>query len=316
MKLNIAFIIFNRPDTTQIVFEAIRRARPDHLFVIADGPRPGREGEAERCAATRRILDDGIDWPCEVYKNYSESNLGCRLRVSSGLTWVFDQVEHCIVLEDDCVPDPSFFPYCQTLLTEYRDDLRVMAISGDNFQLRRKRTNYSYYFSDIIHIWGWATWRRAWQKYDVELSLWPEIKRGNWLKDFLGNDEQVRYWTSCFDACVAGLNTWDYQWLFACWVNRGLCILPSVNLISNIGFHADGTHTTKRGSVLANMPTQPICFPLVAPPFIIRDREADQFTFSQFLRPPLSGWLRQLLARITLLRTLVFRLRVLARQHD
>lgn len=293
MELNVAFIIFNRPDTTRVVFEAIRSARPDRMFIIADGPRPNKEGEAERCAAARRIVDAGVDWPCEVYKNYSESNLGCRLRVSSGLTWVFEQVEHCIVLEDDCVPDPSFFPYCQSLLAKYRDDPRIMAISGDNFQLGRKRTKYSYYFSDIVHIWGWATWRRAWQKYDSELKMWPEIKRGNWLKDFLGNDEQVRYWTNCFDSCVAGLNTWDYQWVFACWANRGLCILPSVNLISNVGFHADATHTTNSGGAAANMPTQPIRFPLVDPPFIIRDREADQFTFSQFCRAPLRVRLRR-----------------------
>jgi hypothetical protein len=313
MKLNVALLIFNRPDLTRVVFEVIRKAKPDCLLVVADGARSDKVGEAEKCAAVRKVIDDGIDWPCEVRKNYSESNLGCRLRVSSGLSWVFEQVEHCIVLEDDCLPDPTFFPFCQTLLEEYSDDPRIMAISGDNFQIQRRRTGYSYSFSDIVHVWGWATWRRAWQKYDVELSLWPEIKRGNWLKDLLGNEEQKQYWSSCFDACIEGLDTWDYQWLFACWVNRGLCILPSCNLISNIGFQPDATHTVKLDNKVASLATQPMQFPLIAPPFMIRDREAHDHTFSRLLRPSKMQKLRQFLAKSALLRKLVRRSRAIKR---
>ena len=224
---------------------------------------------------------------------------------------MFEKVEHCIVLEDDCVPDPSFFPYCQSLLAKYRDDVRVMVISGDNFQQGRQRTKYSYYFSDIVHCWGWASWRRAWQKYDGDMKMWPEIKGGNWLRDYFGNDEQVRYWTHGFDACMAGLDAWDYQWQFACLVNRGLCILPRVNLISNVGCRADATHTTISGSAAANLPSHPMQFPLLDPPFMIRDREAHQFTFSRFFRWPLPIQLWMQVRRIPLLRVVARRLRVL-----
>jgi len=316
MELNVAFLIFNRPEATRVVFEAIRAARPDRLFIVADGPRANKKGEAERCAAARRIVDNGVDWRCIVHRRYSDSNLGCRRNVSTGLGWVFELAEHCIVLEDDCVPEPSFFPYCQALLAAYRNDARVMAISGNNFQRGGKRTQYSYYFSDMAHVWGWASGRRAWQKYDAEMKLWPEIKSGNWLRDLLADEEEVRFWTRCFDMCAAGLDTWDFQWLFACWVNRGLCILPSVNLISNIGFdRAEATHTTNPEDPWANLPRQAISLPLLDPPFVIRDRDADRFTFRNHFRAPLPKRLRQRLARIGFLRFLVRRWRARLRPH-
>jgi hypothetical protein len=303
MEQNVALIIFNRPETTRVVFEVVRRAKPQRLFVIADGPRPHVEGEADRCRMAREIVDQGIDWPCDVRRNYSTVNLGCRLRPPSGLDWVFQQVGHCIILEDDCVPHPSFFPYCQSLLERYRDDTRVMLISGDNFQFGRQRTPYSYYFSSLVHIWGWATWSRAWQKYDRDIKLWPEVKRAGWLQDILGDKHQARYWTGRFDAIVAGLNTWDFQWIFSCWMNSGMCILPAVNLVSNIGFHRDATHTTEAG-LLANQSVEEMIFPLVHPPYMIRDRAADTFTYERCYRPSgAQGW-RFRLAGVPWLRSL------------
>lgn len=278
MDLNIAFSIFNRPETTARVFEAIRKARPQRLFVIADGPRPDRTGEQDCCQASRDIVDAGIDWPCEVYRHYSEVNLGCRLRMVTGYDWVFQHVEHCILLEDDCLPDQSFFPYCQELLDRYRDDERVMAISGDNFQNGRKRTPYSYYFSGIIHVWGWATWRRTWKKYDVAMKLWPEVKQGGWLKDIWASEQYAAMWTRNFDAIHAGYDTWDHQLTFALYINNGLCILPSVNLISNIGFGPEATHT-KFVSSEANQQLYTMSFPLHHPPFMIRDVAADKATY-------------------------------------
>jgi hypothetical protein len=156
----IAFFIFNRPDTTARVFEAIRQAQPSKLLVVADGPRSTRPGEAEKCAATRAIIDQ-VDWECEVLTNYSDVNLGCRHRVSSGLDWVFEQVEEAIILEDDCLPHPTFFRFCEELLEWYRHDHRIVAISGDNFQNGHQSGEFSYYFSRYVHIWGWATWRRG-----------------------------------------------------------------------------------------------------------------------------------------------------------
>ena len=143
----VAFIIFNRPDTTRIVFEEIKKAKPEKLLIIADGPRNNKPGEKERCAETRAIVEN-IDWECEVLRNYSDKNMGCKNRVASGLNWVFENVEEAIILEDDCLPDQSFFRYCQELLEKYRDDKRIMLIAGDNMLFENNKQKYSYYFSN------------------------------------------------------------------------------------------------------------------------------------------------------------------------
>ncbi len=286
LKTPVAFLVFNRPDTTQRVFEEIRRARPQKLLVVADGPRTGRPGEADSCKAVRSIIDT-VDWPCEVLKNYSDVNLGCKMRVSSGLKWVFDTVEEAIVLEDDCLPHPTFFRFCEELLNRYRDDERIMMISGDNFQFGRKRTPYSYYFSRYTHIWGWASWKRAWRHYDVNMALWPLVREGEWLSDVLDDQRSTRNWTKMFEKVFRGdINTWDYQWTFTCWFQSGFAILPNVNLVSNIGFHASATHTTS-DSPYGSMNTEPMSFPLDHPPFIIRDAVADLRTENSHHNPRL-----------------------------
>lgn len=278
MKTPVAFLIFNRPDTTEKVFAAIRQAQPPKLLVVADGPRSDRPGEAEKCQATRAIIDR-VDWKCEVLTNYSDVNLGCKARVSSGLDWVFDRVEEAIILEDDCLPDPSFFLFCEKLLNYYRQDERIMVISGDNFQFGRKRTDYSYYFSRYNHCWGWATWKRAWQHYDLKMKLWQQIHNGNWLESILGRPQAVKYWQRVFQATHdETINSWAYRWTFACWVQNGLTILPNVNLVSNIGFGTESTHTTSSNNPFADIPREKVHFPLQHPPFIIRDAIADEFT--------------------------------------
>ncbi|QDZ40715.1 glycosyltransferase family 2 protein [Euhalothece natronophila Z-M001] len=278
LETPVIFIIFNRPDTTAKVFEAIRQAKPKKLLVVADGARSDKEGEAEKCAAVRAIIDT-VDWDCEVLKNYSDVNLGCRKRVSSGLDWAFSLVDEAIILEDDCLPDSTFFPFCQELLEKYRDDKRIMAISGDNFQFGRKRTNYSYYFSRFNDCWGWATWDRAWQYYDHNMKLWEEIRNGGWLKDILNNDFWLIQYRkhklqSVYDKKI---DSWAYLWTFSCWIQNGLIIIPNQNLVSNIGFSSTSTHTTDVKSPIANLPTQPISFPLQHPPFIIPNTKADNF---------------------------------------
>ena len=278
LDVPVAFLVFNRPDTTERVFAEIARAKPAKLLVVADGPRSNRPGEAEKCAETRAIIES-VDWNCEVLTNYSDVNLGCKRRVSSGLDWVFENVEEAIILEDDCVPHPTFFRYCEELLDRYRDDRRIMAISGDNFQFGRRRSPYSYYFSRYNHEWGWATWRRAWQHYDVTMSVWPEIRDGAWLQDILGKTMQGAYWHRAFDTVYEGkIDTWDYQWTFACWLQNGLTILPNVNLVSNIGYGEAATHTRSTESPLANMRIEAIQFPLMHPPYVIRDTVADERT--------------------------------------
>lgn len=276
LKTPVVLIIFNRPDTTERVFEAIRQARPPQLLVIADGPRTNRPGEVDRCAAARQIVDR-VDWDCQVLKNYSEVNLGCRKRVSSGLDWVFNTVEEAIVLEDDCLPHPSFFRFCEELLEKYRHEDKVMAISGNNFQFGQRRTPYSYYFSQYTHIWGWASWRRAWQHYDLSMSQWPKMQASGWLQKKLQYPEVVRHWSQIFQLAYRGFDTWDYAWLFTCWLHNGLSILPEVNLVTNIGFGEDATHT-KSSSKLANIPVEAIKTPLKHPPSLDINHLADRFT--------------------------------------
>ncbi len=279
VKTPVAFLIFNRPDTTARVFEAIRQAQPPKLLVVADGPRLDRLGEAEKCATTRAIIDR-VDWECDVLTNYSDVNLGCRHRVSSGLDWVFEHVEEAIILEDDCLPHPTFFRFCEELLERYRHDDRIVAVSGDNFQSGQHKKEFSYYFSRYIHIWGWATWRRVWKLYDLDMQQWPVVRDRNWLDSILDSPQAIRYWSSVFQSAYEGFNTWDYSLVFACWFNRGFTILPNVNLVSNIGFGEDATHT-KVSNQLTELPTQAMQFPLAHPRRISRHILADNFTENQ-----------------------------------
>jgi len=274
----VAFIIFKRPDTTARVFEAIRQVKPPKLLVVADGPRPDRPGEDQECAAARAIIDQ-VDWDCEVLQNYADTNLGCRQRVASGIDWIFDTVEEAIIIEDDCLPDPTFFRFAEELLERYRYDRRIMSISGQNVQFGRKRTDYSYYFSRYNHCWSWASWRRAWQHYDLDMKLWPEIRDGNFLADVLGDPQAVKVWTNIFQLCYEGkIDTWDFQWAFASFIQNGMNILANVNLASNIGHGRGGTHTEDASSPYNNMPAEALTFPLKHPPFAIRDTQADNFT--------------------------------------
>jgi hypothetical protein len=270
MNTPVAYIVFNRPESTQRVFAEIRRARPETLFIIADGPRDGVPADAEKCAAVRAIVEN-VDWPCTVHRLYSKVNLGCKVRPASGIDAVFQEVEECIILEDDCLPDPSFFPYCAELLARYRDDTRIMCVGGSNFQEGQTRGEASYYYSLFAHSWGWATWRRAWKKFDVDMPLWPAFRDSGMLGRLFGNANDVRFWTREFDAVHSGrLNTWDWQWMFACWSQSGLVCLPNVNLIENLGFGEDATHT--EGDTLA-VPRRTLTFPLRHPDYVMRDEE-------------------------------------------
>ncbi len=291
----IIFLIFCRPDLTSQVFETIRQVQPKKLLVVADGPR--NESEASLCQQARAVTE-AVEWDCEVLRNYADKNLGCRQRVSSGLDWAFTQVEEAIILEDDCLPDISFFHFCEELLEHYRYDQRVMMISGDNFCLGKKRTDYSYYFSRYINIWGWATWKRAWQHYDIEMYLWDEIKQGNWLQNIFSAPRTVDYWHDIFQRVYDGdINTWDYQWVFACWIQSGYSVVPTNNLVSNIGFGIEATHTTRKQSKSSAIPTESIQFPLVHPPFVIQDAIVDRFLQREFFDLRFLPWLRRQLKR-------------------
>jgi hypothetical protein len=277
MKTPVVLLIFNRPEPTQKVFEAIRKTKPNKLLVVADGPRKNKVGEIEKCLETRAILD-GVDWECEVLTNYSDINLGCKVRVSTGIDWVFEQVEEAIILEDDCLPDPTFFRFCEELLDYYRHDTRIMAICGNNYIFGQNRHTDSYYFSRDFHCWGWASWRRAWQYYDPEMKLWSKVKNKGWLEDIFQDSTSVAYWKLILQSVYdEKINSWAYRWMLSCWIQNGLTILPNVNLISNIGYGESATNTTKKDK-LSNMDTRAMEFPLKHPTFMVKCKKSDDFT--------------------------------------
>ncbi len=280
----VAFLIFNRPHTTERVFAEIARARPPKLLVVADGPRSDRPGEALLCAQTRAIVER-IDWDCEVLTNFAEQNMGCKKRIASGIDWIFSQVPEAIILEDDCLPEPSFFRFCEEMLIRYRDDERVGMVSGGNLQFGRRRGDSSYYFSRYTHIWGWATWRRAWQHYDRDIEQWPTFRQEGWVQQLFDRRGEQLYWEQSFELVHGGkLDTWDCSWTFASLLRGMLQIVPNVNLISNIGFGADATHTHVVGEH-ANMPTAPIDFPLAHAQFVLANTEADRFISEEQIAP-------------------------------
>lgn len=280
----VALLIFNRPELTRRVFAAIREAKPKTLFLVADGPRATHADDAERCAAAR-VATETIDWECDVRRHYSDRNLGCRERVSSGLDWIFEQVEEAIILEDDCLPHPTFFRFADELLERYRDDERIMVVGGNNFQ-RAQRDDASYYYSIFPQYWGWATWRRAWRRYDHTMARWPAMRDGGWLRDILPDGYAAAYWRRVMEATARGENdSWGYRWTFTCWAERGLTIVPRVNLVTNAGFGDQSTHT-RALTAFANVPAVPMQFPLRHPPLVVPDTRADAYTQKLVVKLP------------------------------
>lgn len=276
----VLFFIFNRPDTTQIVFDEIRKSRPGQLFVSADGPREGKAGEAERCQAARDVVKQ-VDWDCEVHINFRDKNMGLKIAVSSGIDWFFNRVEEGIILEDDCVPSQSFFWFCQELLERYRDDERIMQISGNNFLFGEKVTDASYYFSKLGDIWGWATWRRAWECYDLNMKTFPEFKEQGQLENYIA-DPEIRAWLmSYFEesyTAVGGQGLWSSQWAYAMCVQNSLAIVPSVNLVVPIGFSAETIPKADSFRLYSAVERHEIT-EIIHPHFVLPNKKADALRF-------------------------------------
>lgn len=254
LETPVAFIIFNRPESTTRVFRAIAKAKPTTLLVISDGPRQSRLGE-EKLVAECREIALAVDWECEVFTNFSDNNMGCRDRVSTGLDWVFSKVNEAIILEDDCLPSESFFRFASEMLERYRFNDKVGAVSGSNVAGYDYPKDVSYLFSKFPLIWGWATWARTWKSYDVAISFWPKINSRSLLKSHLTTAGGRRYWKRVLEGVHKGqIDTWDYQLSLAHWMNGYLSIVPTVNLVSNIGFGSEATHTINPDSVYSNTP--------------------------------------------------------------
>ena len=280
VRTPVVLILFNRPDRTAKVFAAIKAVRPARLFLIADGPRAHAATDRENCAAARAVVD-AIDWPCDVVRRFADDNLGLRRNVSEGLDWVFGQTERAIILEDDCLPDPTFFPFCDELLEHYAQQENVAAISGTNLDptATAPPNEESYYFSRFCHIWGWATWRRAWRLCDHSMREWPSLNHTSWLSEITETKTAENFWRRHFDDSFAhrpdGLDTWDVPWLFSCWRHHMWSIVPRTNLVTNLGFGAGAAHT-KSTTRAANVPVMPMQFPLRHPQQIVPDRAADR----------------------------------------
>jgi hypothetical protein len=273
----ILFLIFNRPENTKIVFEEIKKQKPKYLFVAADGARSNNLEDLEKCNATRQLVIEGIDWDCEVKTLFRDVNLGCGVAVSEAITWFFENVEQGIILEDDCLPHPSFFMYCETLLERYKDNEKVYAIGGSSFQNGKNVGEASYFFSNYAYVWGWASWRRAWNSYDYNLKQLSTYKEKQLIKTIDSRSVFKNYWFSILDKVAnKEIDTWDYQWLFSIWNNGGLAVVPNVNLISNIGFGKDATHTIGESS-FANMETQDIGT-ILHPKNIKADKKVDRYS--------------------------------------
>jgi len=242
LQTAVLFLVFNRPNTTKQVFESIRQAKPPRLYVAADGPRAGKDGEFERVEEVRQIVA-ATDWPCEVKTLFRENNLGCKYAVSSAISWFFQNEEQGIILEDDCLPSQSFFWFCEELLKKYKDDQSIYLISGDARGSEAIGMSEDYGLCKYSLIWGWASWARVWKDYDVEIKSWPNNK-GKILSEFSHNSSALEYWNSIFnDVWLGKVDTWDYQLMYQLFRNKSKCIVPRVNLVSNIGFGIEATHT-------------------------------------------------------------------------
>jgi hypothetical protein len=277
LKTPILFLAFNRPNHTKRVFEKIRLSKPSRLYVAIDGAREGHDGEAEAVEEVKKIILNGIDWKCEVKTLFSEVNLGCKHAVSNAIDWFFDREDEGIILEDDCLPSESFFWFCEELLLKYRNDERVGMIGGFNFLEAKANCNDSYWFTRATPIWGWATWATRWKNYyDVEASDWPAIRDAGLAYAMIRDAANERDFTQGMNKVYEGqVDTWDAQWTLSCLSQNRLSIVPSKNLISNIGFDALATHTKGKNSFLENTEIFEINFPLIHPKWMVENYSYD-----------------------------------------
>lgn len=282
----VMMIVFNRPDHTRKVFEKIREVKPKRLYIGADGPRADRPDDQESTRATRAIFDE-IDWDCEVKTLYRDQNLGCKTAIKTGLDWFFSQEEDGIILEDDCIPEVSFFQFAAEMLDRYRDDQRIATIAGTNCLLGTREFEDSYYFSKYLIVWGWASWRRVWNQYDFEMKTWPKFRDEGRLERVFPKARSLKHWTWLFDRTHDGtLNAYDYQFFYSQIINNRVSIVPGRNLVSNIGWGGDSTNTASKNQEM-EMATFPMKFPLKHPDFIVPDEKADQYVEDYVFAKPL-----------------------------
>ena len=297
----VLFLVFNRPDATAQVLARLQAAGVRRLYVAADGPRPGHPTDAARCAQTRALVQQAAGPECAVFTLFRAENLGCSAAVAGGIDWFFAHEPEGIIVEDDCLPAPDFFPFCAEMLARYRHEVRVLHIGGNQFGPRAGATlaagQPAYYFSQQVHSWGWATWRRAWHLYDLHLAALPALAAAGQLRGSFSSALEAGYFLRKFWGLYRGprpFSTWDYQWHFARAAHRGLAIVPAVNLVTNIGFgHAGATHTHDPADPHAALPTGRLAWPLPPPGPLQADTSRDRRRFRAFLAGRLWAGLRR-----------------------
>jgi len=272
----VVIFIYKRSQNLEKMINGIREARPKELYIVADGSK--NTGEEEQVKKTRADLESLISWPCQVRKSYSTKNLGLKRRFSTGIDWVFKHTDRAIFVEDDCVPESSFFIFCDQLLKKYKDEERIVSISGNNFQQSNKNYKESYYFSRYPHVWGWATWKRVWDQYDSTISDWPKLKHSGWLSELYPKRFFTqKFWTYIFDRLYSGkINTWDYQLTYLSMKLHGLNIIPGVNLVKNVGYGADATNLKKKNKTI-DVTTKAMKFPLIHPSKLTYSDQEDKY---------------------------------------
>lgn len=258
----VLFLVFNRLETTKLVFEAISEAKPPRLYIAADGARGYKEGETEKVQAVRHFILENINWECDVKTLFRDQNLGCKYAVSGAIKWFFENEEQGIILEDDCLPSQSFFWYCEDLLERFKNDQSVYLVSGDARGPEKINLEEDYSFCKYPMIWGWASWSRVWEKYDPEMEDWPILKK-NLIPSISIYKPTRKFWSNIFVRMFKKeIDTWDYQFCYLLLKNKSRCIVPRINLITNIGFGLDATHTFNSESESANRKRYEINFPL------------------------------------------------------
>lgn len=284
----VALVVFNRPDLAARQVEVLGRLELTRLLVIADGPRPGRSEESA-CAATRRIIDEH-PWRCPVERNYAADNMGCARRIVSGIDWVFGRVDRAVILEDDCLAHPAFFRYAAELLAAYEREETVMHICGTR-PFAVDAGDRSYWFSHHVSCWGWATWARAWAHLDMEMELPATVRRALLERYLFQNRPAVEFWERVLEMTRRReLDAWDYPWQLSIWRRGGLAVFPHRNLVTNVGFRGDATHTKDGGSRWARLPLEEMAFPLRHPARVQSDERFDRmFVNEVFSRPAAEG---------------------------
>jgi hypothetical protein len=304
----VLFILFNRPETTQKVFDAIRIAKPSRLYVAADAPRTGIGSDDEKCEAARAVTEN-IDWPCQVKRIYQDHNLGCSLGPRSAFDSFFTEEKEGVILEDDCVPHPDFFRFAQTMLERFRDNKRIISVNGSNLGYELTDGN-SYSFSRFMNMWGWATWADRANTIDYSLTGWRAIEHPVWFlyrrlrqHPFDVDIGWYKYWQQKFDLTIESESAtwWDWQWIWHQILHQQLSVVPAVNLVSNIGFHDEATHTRRPENPAADLPVMPLPQPYRHPRNIEIDKKYEEefvkWVWCYHKRSSPTSYLKRLIAK-------------------